>query len=70
MSEMICWLTVQVTCRCLLFPVGFLLKWTNENNRRDFNFMRGEEEYKFRFSAVDRWVVRVQLINSAQNQSG
>ena len=67
MSETICWLTVQVTCRCFLFSVGFLLKWTNEINRLDFNFMRGEEGYKVCFSAVDRWLVRVQVINSAQN---
>ena len=41
--------------------LGYLLKWANENGRTVFDFMRGDEEYKYRFGARDRWVVRVQL---------
>lgn len=38
-----------------------LLKWSNENQRLAFDFMRGGEDYKYRFGAVDRHVVRVRL---------
>ncbi len=38
--------------------LGYLLKWANENGRREFDFLRGGEEYKYRFGAVDRFVVR------------
>lgn len=38
--------------------LGELLKWANENERRYFDFMRGDEAYKYRFGAVDRFVVR------------
>lgn len=39
--------------------LGYLLKWANENGRREFDFMRGNEDYKYRFGATDRHVVRV-----------
>ncbi len=38
--------------------LGHLLKWANENGRQTFDFMRGDEEYKYRFGAIDRFVVR------------
>ncbi|RPI25900.1 MAG: GNAT family N-acetyltransferase [Chloroflexota bacterium] len=38
--------------------LGRLLQWANENNRGAFDFMRGDEDYKYRFGAVDRRVVR------------
>lgn len=38
-----------------------LLKWSNENKRLAFDFMRGGEDYKYRFGAVDRHVVRLRL---------
>ncbi len=38
--------------------LGYLLKWANENQRTEFDFMRGDEEYKYRFGAVDRFVMR------------
>jgi CelD/BcsL family acetyltransferase involved in cellulose biosynthesis len=41
--------------------LGYLLKWCNENGRREFDFMRGNEEYKYRFGAVDRFVHKVTL---------
>ncbi len=41
--------------------LGFLLQWANENHRADFDFMRGNEDYKYRFGAVDRFVLRVDL---------
>jgi CelD/BcsL family acetyltransferase involved in cellulose biosynthesis len=41
--------------------LGYLLKWANDHGRAAFDFMRGNEDYKYRFGAVDRFVVRVSL---------
>ncbi len=41
--------------------LSYLLKWANENGRSAFDFMRGNEEYKYRFGAIDRFVMRVRL---------
>ncbi len=38
--------------------LGYLLQWANQNGRSEFDFMRGDEDYKYRFGAVDRFVVR------------
>ncbi len=35
-----------------------LLKEANENHVEEFDFMRGDEDYKYRFGAVDRYVTR------------
>jgi CelD/BcsL family acetyltransferase involved in cellulose biosynthesis len=39
--------------------LGHLLEWANENKRQFFDFMRGDEQYKYRFGAVDRRVMRL-----------
>ncbi len=44
--------------------LGYLLQWANENGRESFDFMRGDEEYKYRFGAVDRRVMRVRVRRS------
>jgi hypothetical protein len=41
--------------------LGYLLKWANEENRAEFDFMRGNEEYKYRFGARDRYVVQATI---------
>lgn len=41
--------------------LGYLLKWANENGRRSFDFLRGGEEYKYRFGAINRYVVRAMI---------
>jgi CelD/BcsL family acetyltransferase involved in cellulose biosynthesis len=41
--------------------LGYLLQWANEHKRLEFDFMRGDEEYKYRFGAVDRFVVRAKV---------
>lgn len=41
--------------------LGYLLQWANEQQRAEFDFMRGDEEYKYRFGAVDRFVMRATL---------
>jgi CelD/BcsL family acetyltransferase involved in cellulose biosynthesis len=39
--------------------LGYLLGWANEHKRQFFDFMRGDEKYKYRFGAVDRRVMHV-----------
>lgn len=41
--------------------LGHLLKWANENGRHFFDFMRGDEDYKYRFGAVDRFIFRLKV---------
>jgi CelD/BcsL family acetyltransferase involved in cellulose biosynthesis len=41
--------------------LGYLLRWANENGRTNFDFMRGDEDYKYRFGAKDRFVNRVTI---------
>jgi len=41
--------------------LGYLLKWSNENRRREFDFLRGDEDYKYRFGGVDRMLVRARV---------
>ena len=39
-----------------LVLLGNLLEWANENHRIEFDFMRGNEDYKYRFGAQDRFI--------------
>ncbi len=41
--------------------LGYLLQWANEQKRSEFDFMRGDETYKYRFGAVDRFVMRATI---------
>ena len=41
--------------------LGYLLQWANENKRSEFDFMRGNEDYKYRFGGVDSFVVRAKV---------
>ena len=34
------------------------IQWCCENNRHEFDFMRGDEDYKYRFGGVNRFVMR------------
>jgi CelD/BcsL family acetyltransferase involved in cellulose biosynthesis len=38
------------------------LRWANEHHRLEFDFMRGNEDYKYRFGAVDRHVMRLRVV--------
>jgi CelD/BcsL family acetyltransferase involved in cellulose biosynthesis len=38
-----------------------LLQWANENKRAEFDFMRGNEDYKYRFGGVDQLLVRAKV---------
>lgn len=42
--------------------LGYLLQWANEHGRSEFDFMRGDEDYKYKFGAVKRDVMRVKII--------
>ncbi len=44
--------------------LGYLLQWANEHGRSEFDFMRGDEDYKYKFGAIKRDVVRVRVIRS------
>ena len=39
----------------------YVLQWAADNGRAEFDFMRGDEEYKYRFGAINRHVMRAQL---------
>ena len=41
--------------------LGYVLMWANQQGREIFDFMRGDEGYKYRFGAVDRFVMRATL---------
>ncbi len=42
--------------------LSHLLQWANENKRSEFDFMRGNEDYKYRFGGVDKLVMRAKFI--------
>ena len=41
--------------------LGYVLQWACENRRTEFDFMRGDEEYKYRFGAVNQYVMRAKI---------
>lgn len=45
--------------------LAYCLQWAIEHGRAEFDFMRGNEEYKYRFGARDRFVMRVKVARRA-----
>jgi len=41
--------------------LAYVLQWAADNGRAEFDFMRGDEEYKYRFGAIKRHVMRAQV---------
>jgi len=41
------------------------IQWCCENGRYEFDFMRGDEEYKYRFGGVNKYVMRVKTTTSS-----
>ena len=41
--------------------LGYLIQWAIENGRETFDFMRGDEVYKYRFGGQDKFVIRAQV---------
>jgi CelD/BcsL family acetyltransferase involved in cellulose biosynthesis len=42
--------------------LAYTIQWCCENGRHEFDFMRGDEEYKYRFGGVNKYVMRVKII--------
>jgi CelD/BcsL family acetyltransferase involved in cellulose biosynthesis len=38
--------------------LGYQLQWACEHGRYEFDFMRGDEEYKYRFGGINKFVMR------------
>jgi CelD/BcsL family acetyltransferase involved in cellulose biosynthesis len=45
--------------------LGYLLRWSIEHKRQAFDFLRGDEDYKFRFGAVAGKIYRLQASRAA-----
>jgi CelD/BcsL family acetyltransferase involved in cellulose biosynthesis len=41
--------------------LAYLIEWATENDIQEFDFMRGDEPYKYKFGGIDRHVYRVTL---------
>lgn len=41
--------------------LGHVIQWCCENGRYEFDFMRGDEEYKYRFGGVNKYVMRARV---------
>lgn len=44
--------------------LGHVIQWCCENGRHEFDFMRGDEEYKYRFGGVNRFVMRARAVRA------
>ena len=42
--------------------LGYLLEWANDHKRSEFDFMRGNEDYKYRFGGVDKLLMRARVV--------
>ncbi|MEN6523865.1 MAG: GNAT family N-acetyltransferase [Anaerolineaceae bacterium] len=41
--------------------LGNMIQWAIDNKREALDFMRGDEEYKYRFGAIDRYVNKITI---------
>ncbi|HEY3313277.1 MAG TPA: GNAT family N-acetyltransferase [Anaerolineales bacterium] len=41
--------------------LGYLLEWANNHKRVEFDFLRGDEDYKYKFGGQKRHVMRVKI---------
>jgi len=41
--------------------LAYLLEWANQHKRSEFDFLRGDEDYKYKFGGQDRHVMRVRV---------
>ena len=44
-----------------LVLLGHLIQWAINQGRREFNFLRGDEAYKYRMGGVDRYITRLTI---------
>jgi len=45
--------------------LAHVIQWCCENGRYEFDFMRGDEAYKYRFGGVNRFVMRARAVRSS-----
>jgi CelD/BcsL family acetyltransferase involved in cellulose biosynthesis len=45
--------------------LAYVIQWCAENGRYEFDFMRGDEDYKYRFGGVNKHVMRARAIKSS-----
>jgi CelD/BcsL family acetyltransferase involved in cellulose biosynthesis len=45
--------------------LAYIIQWCCEHGRYEFDFMRGDEEYKYRFGGVNKYVMRSRVIKSS-----
>ena len=44
--------------------LAHVIQWCCENGRYEFDFMRGDEEYKYRFGGMNKYVMRARVIKA------
>jgi len=44
--------------------MGYDIQWCCENGRYEFDFMRGDEEYKYRMGGVNKYVMRARVLKN------
>jgi CelD/BcsL family acetyltransferase involved in cellulose biosynthesis len=44
--------------------MAHVIQWCCENGRTEFDFMRGDEDYKYRFGGVNKYVMRARVIRN------
>ena len=42
--------------------MAYDIQWCCNNGRNEFDFMRGDEEYKYRMGGVNRFVMRARAV--------
>jgi len=42
--------------------MGYTMQWCTDNGRYEFDFMRGDEDYKYRMGGVNKYVMRARVI--------
>jgi CelD/BcsL family acetyltransferase involved in cellulose biosynthesis len=48
--------------------LAHVIQWCCENGRDEFDFMRGDEDYKYRFGGVNKYVMRVRIVKAAEGR--
>jgi CelD/BcsL family acetyltransferase involved in cellulose biosynthesis len=41
--------------------LGHMIRWAIENDRREFDFLRGDEKYKYQLGGQERYIYRLQI---------
>jgi predicted N-acyltransferase len=47
--------------------LAHVIQWCCENGRYEFDFMRGDEEYKYRFGGLNKYVMRTRVIRESNS---